>query len=172
MCQQIIINQLLSYAPYRQQLGHGYGSFGFLSHRCSQQRLGDFKIQAESPLSSHLECLRRCLISVRHDLLCIFGLHRERELCCYQQSDRVHFVAMSMTRPFSKFKKLFFHSDAMSCNSNCHCDYVKYSPVCGENNKTYISACHAGCKISRKENSTKVNRRDHLILISSVLRCS
>lgn len=29
---------------------------------------------------------------------------------------------------------------------NCNCDYVKYSPVCGENNITYISSCHAGCK--------------------------
>uniref|UniRef100_A0A336MHM0 Solute carrier organic anion transporter family member n=1 Tax=Culicoides sonorensis TaxID=179676 RepID=A0A336MHM0_CULSO len=27
----------------------------------------------------------------------------------------------------------------------CHCDYVKYAPVCGSNNQTYISACHAGC---------------------------
>uniref|UniRef100_A0A1B0CRW9 Solute carrier organic anion transporter family member n=1 Tax=Lutzomyia longipalpis TaxID=7200 RepID=A0A1B0CRW9_LUTLO len=32
-----------------------------------------------------------------------------------------------------------------SCNSNCHCDYVKYAPVCGEDMHTYISACHAGC---------------------------
>uniref|UniRef100_A0A1B0CFB6 Kazal-like domain-containing protein n=1 Tax=Lutzomyia longipalpis TaxID=7200 RepID=A0A1B0CFB6_LUTLO len=33
-----------------------------------------------------------------------------------------------------------------SCNNNCHCDYVKYSPVCGEDGRTFISACHAGCK--------------------------
>lgn len=32
-----------------------------------------------------------------------------------------------------------------NCNSNCHCDYVKYAPVCGEDQRTYISACHAGC---------------------------
>ncbi|XP_059613650.1 solute carrier organic anion transporter family member 3A1-like [Phlebotomus argentipes] len=32
-----------------------------------------------------------------------------------------------------------------SCNSDCHCDYVKYAPVCGEDKHTYISACHAGC---------------------------
>lgn len=34
-----------------------------------------------------------------------------------------------------------------NCNvaDSCHCDYVKYSPVCGSNNQTYISACHAGC---------------------------
>lgn len=34
---------------------------------------------------------------------------------------------------------------ASTCNSNCHCDYVKYAPVCGEDQRTYISACHAGC---------------------------
>lgn len=32
------------------------------------------------------------------------------------------------------------------CNSDCHCDFVKYAPVCGESNqRTFISACHAGC---------------------------
>ncbi|XP_017054222.1 solute carrier organic anion transporter family member 74D [Drosophila ficusphila] len=36
--------------------------------------------------------------------------------------------------------------NATTCNSACSCDYVRYSPVCGENNMTYISACHAGCK--------------------------
>lgn len=34
---------------------------------------------------------------------------------------------------------------SLTCNSNCHCDYVKYAPVCGEDQRTYISACHAGC---------------------------
>lgn len=32
-----------------------------------------------------------------------------------------------------------------TCNSDCHCDFVKYAPVCGEDKRTYISACHAGC---------------------------
>ncbi|EDS45572.1 organic anion transporter [Culex quinquefasciatus] len=33
-----------------------------------------------------------------------------------------------------------------TCNSACQCDYVKYSPICGEDGNTYISACHAGCR--------------------------
>lgn len=34
-----------------------------------------------------------------------------------------------------------------SCFGQCRCDYVKYSPVCGqEDGRTYISACHAGCR--------------------------
>lgn len=34
---------------------------------------------------------------------------------------------------------------AESCFGQCRCDYVKYSPVCGQDGRTYISACHAGC---------------------------
>ncbi|KAG8227796.1 hypothetical protein J437_LFUL006210 [Ladona fulva] len=35
------------------------------------------------------------------------------------------------------------------CNSNCACDYVKYSPVCSaaDGTTTFISPCHAGCVI-------------------------
>ena len=44
-----------------------------------------------------------------------------------------------------------------TCNSNCHCDFVKYSPVCGENNNTYISACHAGCQDSFMDEGKKVS---------------
>lgn len=32
-----------------------------------------------------------------------------------------------------------------SCSSLCNCEFVKYSPVCGEDGVSYISACHAGC---------------------------
>lgn len=40
--------------------------------------------------------------------------------------------------------------------SGCHCDYVKYSPICGEDGNTYISPCHAGCiDILAHENGTK-----------------
>ncbi|XP_059225479.1 solute carrier organic anion transporter family member 74D [Stomoxys calcitrans] len=43
-----------------------------------------------------------------------------------------------------------------TCNSACGCDYVRYSPVCGENNMTYISPCHAGCK---KQHITKTGKK-------------
>lgn len=36
-----------------------------------------------------------------------------------------------------------------TCNSQCQCDYVRYSPICGEDGNTYISPCHAGCKQQR-----------------------
>ncbi|GAB0093990.1 hypothetical protein DMENIID0001_091900 [Sergentomyia squamirostris] len=43
------------------------------------------------------------------------------------------------------------------CSTNCHCDFVQYAPVCGEDLKTYISACHAGCteRLEADGNSTK-----------------
>ena len=32
-----------------------------------------------------------------------------------------------------------------ACNSGCSCDYVYFDPVCGSNDLTYFSPCHAGC---------------------------
>lgn len=34
----------------------------------------------------------------------------------------------------------------LSCNDNCYCDYVTYNPVCSDDGRTFISACHAGCQ--------------------------
>lgn len=43
-----------------------------------------------------------------------------------------------------------------TCNADCHCDFVKYSPVCGADGTTYISACHAGCtQVAASMNATK-----------------
>ncbi|KAH8258139.1 hypothetical protein KR038_006469 [Drosophila bunnanda] len=36
-------------------------------------------------------------------------------------------------------------STADTCSASCDCEYVYYAPVCGPDNVTYISACHAGC---------------------------
>lgn len=34
-----------------------------------------------------------------------------------------------------------------TCNSACHCDFVRYQPVCEHREmKAYFSPCHAGCK--------------------------
>uniref|UniRef100_A0A182QCQ2 Solute carrier organic anion transporter family member n=1 Tax=Anopheles farauti TaxID=69004 RepID=A0A182QCQ2_9DIPT len=43
-----------------------------------------------------------------------------------------------------------------TCNSACQCDYVKYSPICGEDGNTYISACHAGCKSQNQYGDMKI----------------
>lgn len=58
-------------------------------------------------------------------------------------------------RKFNSFCKYFVNknmdfqncrtSNVTTCNSNCDCDVVKYSPVCGEDGNSYFSGCHAGC---------------------------
>ncbi|KAL5284833.1 hypothetical protein ACFFRR_006885 [Megaselia abdita] len=35
--------------------------------------------------------------------------------------------------------------DTSICISGCQCDYVQYTPICGQDNVNYISPCHAGC---------------------------
>lgn len=45
--------------------------------------------------------------------------------------------------------------DILPCNEPCHCDFVKYSPVCGADGITYVSPCHAGCSETILLNKTK-----------------
>lgn len=45
--------------------------------------------------------------------------------------------------------------DVVPCNALCNCDFVKYSPVCGADGVTYVSACHAGCNQITMLNKTK-----------------
>lgn len=58
-----------------------------------------------------------------------------------------------------------------NCNANCQCDYVKYTPVCGNDGLTYISPCHAGCTgQTTDENGRKViiifkNKCNYLLYI-------
>lgn len=37
----------------------------------------------------------------------------------------------------------------VSCNAHCQCSETEWDPVCGENGLTYVSACLAGCRMSR-----------------------
>lgn len=39
---------------------------------------------------------------------------------------------------------------------SCHCEYVKYAPICGGDNRTYVSACHAGCEEVMKKEKEKI----------------
>ena len=37
------------------------------------------------------------------------------------------------------------------CSLNCDCDFEKFEPICGADNFTYFSSCHAGCKQSMSQ---------------------
>ncbi|XP_031628442.1 solute carrier organic anion transporter family member 74D-like [Contarinia nasturtii] len=42
---------------------------------------------------------------------------------------------------------LLLNQSIVSCNDNCNCEDISYSPVCDlSTSTTYFSACHAGCK--------------------------
>lgn len=41
----------------------------------------------------------------------------------------------------------FVHNATTSCNSDCFCDNIPFTPVCEvDSSQTYFSPCHAGCK--------------------------
>jgi hypothetical protein len=69
--------------------------------------------------------------------LCVFGMISYVFMGCAESDKTLQIKEMSVS----------------TCSSNCHCDFVRYSPVCGTDGFTYTSACHAGCKITK--NSTK-----------------
>lgn len=42
---------------------------------------------------------------------------------------------------------LLSNGSIISCNTNCHCDGISYTPVCDRStNTTWFSPCHAGCR--------------------------
>jgi len=44
-----------------------------------------------------------------------------------------------------------------TCNAECECQEEYYVPVCGADDVTYFTACHAGCSSSMDHNGTKVS---------------
>ncbi|KAL1493462.1 hypothetical protein ABEB36_011509 [Hypothenemus hampei] len=48
-------------------------------------------------------------------------------------------------------------STVTECSSNCHCNFVKYNPVCSsDGTTTFVSACHAGCKKVMNINESEI----------------
>lgn len=35
---------------------------------------------------------------------------------------------------------------SLTCSDSCTCEFVKYNPICTEDNRTFVSPCHAGCQ--------------------------
>ena len=58
-----------------------------------------------------------------------------------------------------------------ACNSHCACEFEYFSPVCGDNNVQYFTACAAGCTNVTEEDGTKVRwaERVHTTLTSKYL---
>ncbi|XP_066270846.1 solute carrier organic anion transporter family member 4A1-like [Branchiostoma lanceolatum] len=60
-------------------------------------------------------------------------------------------IHCSETAPFAGVDTLLTNSSVnliTACNSNCNCSRDMYQPVCGENQISYFSPCHAGCNES------------------------
>lgn len=56
-------------------------------------------------------------------------------------------MSLDSPAPFLS-KNAFFEP---TCSLNCDCDFEKFEPICGSDNFTYFSSCHAGCKQSLSE---------------------
>lgn len=53
--------------------------------------------------------------------------------------------------------KTYSLSPISKCNLDCHCNYMKYNPVCSQDGRTtYISACQAGCRHVSRINGSNV----------------
>lgn len=56
------------------------------------------------------------------------------------------------------------------CNiSMCNCDSNKFSPICGQDGKTYLSACHAGCRNHTEKDGKIVEFSNCLCLTNATL---
>ena len=48
-----------------------------------------------------------------------------------------------------------------TCNSNCQCDVNRFLPVCGDDGRSYFSACYAGCTTESFNETMQVNYMIH-----------
>lgn len=94
---------------------------------------------------------RNCRLFVGGGLskLRFLGMQRKWEFNYCESSIFVSDSALVDLEKLLVFNAFRFESSP-TCNSNCQCDYVKYSPVCGSDGNSYISACHAGCKVGER----------------------
>lgn len=54
--------------------------------------------------------------------------------------------------------QLLLNGSVISCNPNCNCDGISYSPVCDRSTgMTYFSPCHAGCKTFNEKEKVYTN---------------
>lgn len=60
----------------------------------------------------------------------------------------------SQSYPFTTFSA----GNSSSCSAGCHCQTVKFFPICGADGRNYLSPCHAGCmdKVPQVRNSVCV----------------
>lgn len=57
-----------------------------------------------------------------------------------------------------------FSSLDLSCNVSCNCNKNKFAPVCGQDKKTYLSPCHAGCRNYIKKDDKIIKYSDCVCL--------
>lgn len=70
-------------------------------------------------------------------------------------------VQVTIVRPFNSDSTIFYRTlteinKSAPCNSLCHCNSREYDPVCGVDELSYFSPCHAGCTIRKMDEGREV----------------